>query len=78
METQPHVSGGETSRSRRSEAELDLRGPGDRILYVKGLHREKPQACENKMEVSKVNPARDLPETPVAGEIVMDPEKGSA
>jgi hypothetical protein len=36
-ETNPQALGGETSRSRRSKAELDLRGSGNRILYVKGL-----------------------------------------
>jgi len=78
VETQSHVSGGETFRSQRSKAELDLRSSGDRDPYVKGLRREKPQACLNKRGVSKVKPARVLPETPGEGETVKGPQEGSA
>jgi len=78
VETQSHVSEGENFRSRRSKAELDLRSSGDRDPYVKGLRREKPQACSNKRGVSKVKPARVLPETLGEGETVKGPQEGSA
>ena len=77
-ETNPKALGGETSRSRRSKTALDLRGCGDRALYVKGPWREKPQVRENGMEVSKAGFARNQPETLAMGEIVMGPKEGSA
>ena len=65
-------------QEQRLKADLDLRDLGDRILYVKGLRWEKPQACKNRIEVSKANVESYLPETPTGGETVKNPEEGSA
>ena len=65
-------------QEQRLKADLDLRSLGDKTSYVKGLRREKPQACKNRREVSKVNVESHSPETLVEGETVKNPEEGSA
>jgi len=60
------------------KADLDLKLGGDIGPYVKGLLEEKPQACLNRIEVSKAVFESKLPETPPGGEIVKNPKEGSA
>jgi len=60
-------------QEQRLKADLDLKSLGDKTPYVKGLQREKPQACSNRIVVSKANDESHSPETPAEGETVKNP-----